>query len=64
VDESFDDDIASGNAGAAVAPRRFFAQRAFRHSLGLLLALAVAWLVFRAYRQPAFLVDFANMQWC
>jgi hypothetical protein len=29
-----------------------------------LLALAVAWLVFRAYRQPDFLLDLANMQLC
>ena len=62
--ESFDDDLAIGNAGAASGPRRFLSQRAFWHSLGLLLALAVAWLVFRAYRQPDFLIDFANMQLC
>jgi hypothetical protein len=62
--ESFDDDLAIGNAGAASDPPRFYSQRAFWHSLGLLLALAVAWLAFRAYRQPDFLIDFANMQLC
>ena len=64
MNEPFDDDSAIRNAGAASEPRRFFSQRAFWHSLGLLLALAVAWLVFRAYRQPDFLIDFANMQLC
>jgi hypothetical protein len=64
VNEPFDDDVAIGKTGAASEPRRFLSQRAFWHSLGLLLALAIAWLVFRSYRQPGFLVDFANMQWC
>ena len=58
------DDYSNGNTGAAREPRRFLSQRAFWHSLGLLLALAVAWLVFRAYRQPDFLIDFINMQLC
>jgi hypothetical protein len=44
--------------------RRFYSRRAFWHSAGILLALAVAWLVFRAYRQPDFLLDLANMQLC
>ena len=64
MNEPFDDDSANRNAGAASEPRRFFSQRAFWHSLGLLLALAVAWLVFRAYRQPDLLIDIANMQLC
>ena len=58
----------SGNsdrsAGAASEPRRFLSRRVFWHSAGILLALAVAWLVFRAYRQPDFLIDFVNMQLC
>ena len=52
------------NAGAAAKPRRFFSRRVFWHSAGVLLALAIAWLVFRAYRQPDFLIDFVNMQLC
>jgi len=44
--------------------RRLLAQRAFWHSVGLVLALAVAWLVFRAYRQPDFLLDLVNLQLC
>jgi hypothetical protein len=43
---------------------RVLAQRAFWHSVGLVLALAVAWLVFRAYRQPDFLIDLVNLQMC
>jgi hypothetical protein len=50
--------------GATAKSRRFFSHRAFWHSAGILLALAVAWLVFRAYRQPDFLLDLANMQLC
>ena len=50
--------------GATAKSRRFFSHRAFWHSAGILLALAVTWLVFRAYRQPDFLLDLANMQLC
>jgi len=52
------------NAGAASELRRFLARRAFWHSAGFLLALAIAWLVFRAYRQPDFLIDIVNLQMC
>lgn len=34
------------------------------HSVGLIAAVLVAWLVFRGYRQPDFLLDFANMRLC
>jgi hypothetical protein len=34
------------------------------HSLGLIVAVAVAWLIFRGYRQPEFLLDLANMRLC
>jgi hypothetical protein len=68
VNAPFDDDNSgsnsAGNSGAARGPRRLLAQRAFWHYVGLLLALAVAWLVFRAYRQPDFLIDFVNLQLC
>ena len=59
-----DDDIKATEDGATAMSRRFFSRRAFWHSAGILLALAVAWLVFRAYRQPDFLLDLANMQLC
>jgi hypothetical protein len=61
VKAPFDDDDGGGMAGGL---RRLFAQRAFWHSVGLVLALAVAWLVFRAYRQPDFLIDLVNLQLC
>jgi hypothetical protein len=64
VNGACDDEDPDRNAGAPSEARRFFSRRAFWHSVGLLLALAVAWLVFRAYRQPDFLIDFASMQLC
>ena len=59
-----DNDTPAAKDGATATPRRFFSHRAFWHSAGILLALAVAWLVFRAYRQPDFLLELANMQLC
>ena len=59
-----DGDGSAGNDGVAEEPRRFLAQRTLWHSVGILLALAVGWLVFRAYRQPDFLLDLASMQLC
>lgn len=38
--------------------------RAVWHVFALLLALAVAWLVFAAYRQPDFILDFAGIRLC
>ncbi len=60
------DDGAAPQLGPPLRPdlRNFYSRRAFWHSAGILLALAVAWLVFRAYRQPDFLIDLANMQLC
>lgn len=60
------DDGATPQLGPPLRPylRNFYSRRAFWHSAGILLALAVAWLVFRAYRQPDFLIDLANMQLC
>jgi len=34
------------------------------HTAGLLLALALGWLLLRAYRQPDFLIDFVNLRLC
>jgi len=50
--------------GAALLPRRFQSHRTVWHTAGLLLALAIAWLIFRAYRQPDFLIDFVNLRLC
>jgi hypothetical protein len=64
VNTTPDSDHPSSAYGAAGRLRRFLSQRAFWHSLGFLLALAIAWLVMRAYRQPDFMIDLANMQFC
>jgi hypothetical protein len=61
VNAPCDDGSEGGPAGGT---RRLFTHRAFWHSVGLLLALAVAWLVFRAYRQPDFLIDLVNLRLC
>ncbi|MBA3506935.1 MAG: hypothetical protein H0T80_14310 [Betaproteobacteria bacterium] len=50
--------------GAALLPRRFQSHRTVWHTAGLLLALAIAWLVFHAYLQPDFLIDFVNLRLC
>jgi hypothetical protein len=34
------------------------------HSLGLIAAAIVAWLVFRGYRQPELLLELTNMRLC
>ena len=34
------------------------------HALAMLAAAALAWLVFTAYRQPEFILDFAAMRLC
>jgi hypothetical protein len=45
-------------------PHRFWQRRIVWHTLGVVIALALAWLVFRAYRQPEFMLDLTNMMWC
>jgi hypothetical protein len=40
------------------------ARRLFGHTLGLIAAVLIAWLIFRGYRQPEFLLDLANMRLC
>jgi hypothetical protein len=34
------------------------------HVIAMLVAAALAWLVFTAYRQPEFILDFAAMRLC
>jgi hypothetical protein len=47
---------------------RFAAQgripRVVWHSIGLVLAALVAWLVWRGYQTPEFLLDLANWRLC
>jgi diaminohydroxyphosphoribosylaminopyrimidine deaminase/5-amino-6-(5-phosphoribosylamino)uracil reductase len=50
VTDADGDNHSDRNSGAAQEPRRFFSRRAFWHSAGFLLALAIAWLVFRAVK--------------
>ncbi len=54
----------STSDGAPNAARRFFSRRSLWHTTGLLLALALAWLILRAYRQPEFLLELSNMRLC
>jgi hypothetical protein len=39
-------------------------RRALRHAFALLVATAVAWLIFAAYRQPEFILDVASLRLC
>ena len=52
------------NDGAPNAARRLFWRRSLWHTAGLLLALALAWLILRAYRQPELLLELSNMRLC
>jgi hypothetical protein len=45
-------------------PPRAASRRILWHALGLVVAALVAWLILRGYRQPEFLLDFANMRLC
>ncbi|MGI8895574.1 MAG: hypothetical protein ACR2HE_07985 [Casimicrobiaceae bacterium] len=65
MSEKPEPDTSSPDAhGAALLPRRFRSHRTVWHTAGLLLALAIAWLMFRAYRQPDLLIDFVNLRLC
>ena len=46
------------------AAPRVLSRRIVWHALGLVIAALVAWLILRGYRQPEFLLDFANMRLC
>jgi hypothetical protein len=39
-------------------------RRVVWHTIGLVLAVAAAWLILRAYRQPEFLLGVVNLQLC
>jgi len=54
----------SSARGDPAGVRRLLSRRIFWHTLGLVIALALAWLVFRAYRQPDFMLDLMNMSLC
>ena len=41
--------------------RRFLTPRAVWHTVGLVIALAVAWLVFQSYRQPEMMLNLLSV---
>ena len=45
-------------------PLRFLRHRIVWHTLGVIAALVIAWMIFRAYRQPGLLLDLGNMLLC
>ncbi|MGH6784865.1 MAG: hypothetical protein ACREBP_09620, partial [Sphingomicrobium sp.] len=51
----------SASDGAALPRRSPLTPRALAHTVGLALAALLTWLVWRSYRDPAFLLDFANL---
>jgi hypothetical protein len=57
-------ELSSSSNGVAAMLRRFFLHRTVWHTTGLIVALIVAWLVFRGYRQPEFIIDFMSMRLC
>jgi len=59
-----DDQTLSTARGPAAGRRRIASRRIFWHTVGLLIALALAWLILRGYRQPEFILDFASMRLC
>jgi hypothetical protein len=44
--------------------RRVLTHRLLWHTIGIVLAAAIVWLVFRGYRQPELLLDLVNMRLC
>jgi hypothetical protein len=44
--------------------RRWLSRRAVWHTAGLLVALALAWLLLQAYRQPALMLELSGMRLC
>jgi len=53
---------ATGFAGPWRIPRAH--RRAIGHAIGLVLAALVAWLIWRGYQTPEFLLDVANWRLC
>jgi hypothetical protein len=38
-------------------PHRLFQRRTVWHTLGVVVAVALAWLIFRAYQRPDFMIE-------
>jgi hypothetical protein len=47
-----------------ILPMHPLSRRVIWHSLGLIAAVLLAWLIFHGYRQPEFLLELANMRLC
>jgi hypothetical protein len=56
--------VGSSTIGGVNRPHRFLQRRIVWHTLGVIVALAVAWMIFRAYRQPGFMLDLSNFLLC
>jgi hypothetical protein len=41
--------------------RRFLTRRAFWHTVGLVIALALTWLVLQSYRQPELMLNLLSV---
>ena len=54
--------IDAGNT--ATGGHRLWSRRTLWHGVGLAFAVALAWLVLRAYRQPEFLLEFSSLRLC
>ena len=50
--------------GAATPRRRALHPRLVWHTVGLVLAAVLTWLVLRAYRDPSLMLDLANWRLC
>jgi hypothetical protein len=50
--------------GATLGLRRLLARRALWHTVGLLVAAALAWLIMRAYRNPDLLLELSALRLC
>ena len=50
--------------GATLGLRRLFARRALWHTVGLLVAATLAWLIMRAYRNPDLLLELSAFRLC
>ncbi len=50
--------------GAALPRRRFLVRRVVWHTVGLVLAALLTWLVLRGYRDPGLMLDLANWRLC
>ncbi len=48
----------------ATGGRRLWWRRTLWHGIGLAFAVALAWLVMRAYRQPELLLGISNLGLC